>query len=128
MQIMNRFTDIVFNLRSVRHTHAVIHAIRYVKEHFTEKVTQSEVAEAVGLSSPYFSKLLKLEMRISFSDYSTQLRIEETKRLLLGTTISLGDIAFACGFEDQSYFTKVFSKVVGILPSRYRMSRRRIVK
>ena len=128
MRIMNRFTDLVFNLRSVQHTHAVMRAIRYVKEHFHEKVVQSEVADKVGLSPPYFSKLFNLEMQLSFSEYLSNVRIEEAKHLLLGSDLLLGDLAFACGFEDQSYFSKVFTRIVGISPSRYRMTRGRMVK
>jgi YesN/AraC family two-component response regulator len=128
MRIMERFTDIVFDLRSVRHTHAIIQAIRHVKGHYMKKMAQSEVASAVGLSPQYFSNLFKLEMHITFSDYVTKVRIEEAKRKLLETSTSVGDIAFECGFEDQSYFTKVFTKVVGIVPSRYRMTGGRIIK
>ena len=49
-------------------------------------------------------------------------RIEESKRLLLNTDYALIDIAIATGFEDQSYFSKVFKKFTGFTPSSYRKS------
>lgn len=126
MNIMDRFIDLVFDLRNVQHTHSVLQVVRFVKQHFSQTVTLSDAAEHVHLSPSYVSKLFKHEMGRSFSEYLTKVRIDEARRLLLDSDMSLGDVAFACGFEDQSYFTKVFKKQVGIPPSRYRDNEGRI--
>ena len=47
-------------------------------------------------------------------------RIEESKRLLTTSNYSIVDIAIAVGFEDQSYFSKVFKKYTGITPKQFR--------
>ena len=47
-------------------------------------------------------------------------RVEESKRLLSNTEYSIIDIAVACGFDDQSYFSKVFKKYTGMSPKQYR--------
>jgi two-component system, response regulator YesN len=128
LQIMDRFIDLVFNLRDVQHTHKILQAIRYVGQHFQEKISLQDTAESVHLSPSYFSKLFKVEMRITFTEYLNDIRIEEAKKLLLSTEMHLGDVGYSCGFEDQSYFTKVFKKSVGIAPSRYRNTGGRIVR
>jgi two-component system, response regulator YesN len=128
LQIMDRFIDLVFNLRDVQHTHKILQVIKFIKQHFQEKITLLDAADSVNLSPSYLSKLFKLEMRATFSEYLNEIRIEEAKKLLLSTDLHLGDVGFECGFEDQSYFTKVFKKSVGIAPSRYRNTGGRIVR
>ncbi len=126
-KILDRFVDLVFDLRSVRHTHRIIQAKRFAQKHFRERITLHDTASAVGISVPYLSTMFKLETGVSFKEYLTGLRIEDAKRLLIHTSDSLGSISFACGFEDQSYFTKVFRKSVGINPSRFRETGGRII-
>ncbi len=126
-RIITRFTDLVFVLRPMHHTNSILRATRHIREHFSGKISQSDVAEQVGLSTAYFSKLFKVEMQTTFTEYLTGVRVEAAKRLLLETEDRLGDVAFQCGFEDQSYFTKVFTRVVGITPSRYRSTGGRIL-
>ena len=48
------------------------------------------------------------------------MRVEESKRLLVSSEYSLTDIAMAMGFPDQSYYCKVFKRLVGLTPSKYR--------
>lgn len=125
-RIINRFTDLVFTLQPVRHTHAIREAIRFIHKNYQTKVTQQDTAEAAGLSPAYFSKLFKLETNTTFTEYLASKRVEEAKRLLRTTSLTLGDIAFECGFEDQSYFTKVFTRLVGTSPSSFRQTTLRV--
>ncbi len=126
-RITDRFTDLVFNLRKVRHTQKILQATAYLKKHFHENVSCSEVAASVHLSTSYVSTMFKFEMGMTMTEYLTKLRIDESKHLLLNTSESLGTISLACGFEDQSYFSKVFKRCTGILPSRYRETGGRII-
>ena len=102
-------------------------ALRFLRENFYERLTLSDVANRVGLSPDYLGKLFRLELRRSFREYLTGLRIEEAKRLLRDGSANLGDIAYACGFDDPSYFTRVFRKTIGITPSRYREAGRALL-
>ncbi len=95
-------------------------AIHYIGEHFHENITLSEIADEVHLNPSYLSSVFKSTTGASFKDYLNTVRIEECKRLLLHTDYSLVDIAIACGYEDQSYFSKVFKKYTGISPKQYR--------
>ena len=65
-------------------------------------------------------------MSLSFKNYLNTLRIDKSKSLLDNSDIQLVDIAGMVGYEDQSYFTKVFKKLTGISPGKYRERRGRI--
>ena len=83
-------------------------------------VTLEDVANEVHLAPSYFSTLFKQSTGSSFREYLNMVRIEESKRLLMTTEHSISDIALATGFEDQSYFTKIFKKHTGLTPKQYR--------
>jgi len=125
-RIMVRFIDFVFDLEKIKHADAIYKSIQYIQEHYTEKVTLDEVAREVYLSSAYFSKIFKEEMKISFKNYLNSLRIDKSKVLLSNSDIQLIEIAGMVGYEDQSYFSKVFKKLTGISPGKYRERRGKI--
>jgi AraC-like DNA-binding protein/ligand-binding sensor protein len=117
--VMNRFIDIVFRFSEIKHMDVIHKAVQFMKTHYAGKITLEDVAREVYLSPSYFSKVFKAEMGCNFNTYLNRLRIENSKKLLL-QNIKLVDIASLAGFEDQSYFTKVFKKVTGTSPNRYR--------
>lgn len=125
-RVMVRFTDLVFNLADVKHADVMMKALRHINGRFTEAITLEEVADAVSLSPTYFSKIWNEEMKCRFTTYLNKLRIERGKVLLRTTDTSLVKIAGLLGYEDQSYFTKVFKKVVGQSPGRFRESAGRV--
>lgn len=125
-QIMNRFTDCVFNLANIKHIDTLFKATDYVKRNYMKKITLEEIASYVYMSPSYFSKIFKDEMKCNFNHYLNDLRIKMSKKLLLDDSIALIDIPNYIGFEDQSYFSKVFKKLVGTSPGRYRETRGQI--
>lgn len=122
-KIMARFTDCVFNLADVRHKDTIYKALDYIKRNYIEQITLEEVANHVFLNPSYFSKIFKDEMNCTFVAYVNKVRINASKSLLINNTIPLSDISSLVGFDDQSYFTKVFKKEVGITPGKYRTTR-----
>lgn len=121
--IMARFTDCVFNLADVRHKDTLYKAVDYIKRNFTTRITLEDVAKHVYLNPSYFSKIFKNEMKCTFVSYVNQVRINAGKNLLLDPSISLTDVSSMVGFEDQSYFTKVFKHATGVTPGKFRESR-----
>ncbi|MDR1249956.1 MAG: AraC family transcriptional regulator, partial [Treponema sp.] len=79
-----------------------------------------EISAAAGLSAPYFSTVFKEEMGENLSSYLNRLRVEKAEHMLTETGLTLNEIASACGFEDQSWFSKIFKSFTGISPGRYR--------
>lgn len=122
-RIIARFTDLVFNLTDVKHVDVIYKAMDYIKRNYMKKITLEEVASHVYLSPSYFSKIFKEEMKLNFNSYLNNMRIEVSKNLLMDDSINLADLSNLVGFEDQSYFSKVFKKLTGTSPGKYRESR-----
>lgn len=121
--ILGRFTDQVFNLTNVKHADVIYRAIDYVRKNYMKRITLEETAARVFLSPAYFSRVFKEEMGENFNSYVNSVRVDVARRLLLNETIPLVDISTLAGFDGQSYFSKVFKKVVGVTPGRFRESR-----
>ena len=90
----------------------VLKTKKYIESHFKENLTLKDVAKELNISYNYLSNLFNQEMTISFSDYLHKCRINEGKRLLLQSNLDLVTISFKIGFSSQSYFSKVFKKIV----------------
>lgn len=114
------FTDCMFERVPSKHSEIVKKAIQYISKNFSEPLSLEAVAGQVHLNPAYFSTLFKQATGSSFKEYLNMVRVEESKRLLSNTDYSLIDIAVATGFEDQSYFSKVFKKYTGLTPKQYR--------
>ena len=121
--IMHRFIDYTFDFSRIKHIDAVYKTMEYVRANFDKKLSLDEIAKNAFLSKAYLSSIFKEEIGESLTNYINRVRIEKSKVLLLDKEISLIDIANLCGFEDQSYFTRVFKKMVGVSPKKYRDSR-----
>jgi len=119
-EIVEVFTDSMFNTLPEKNNDAIRKAIQYISQHYASPLSLQEVADHVHLNATYFSTLFKQSTGASFKDYLNMVRIEESKRLLANTDYSIINIAIATGFEDQSYFSKVFRKYTGLTPKQYR--------
>lgn len=125
-RVIERYTALVFDLVEVKHKDIIYKAIRYMKRHFSDKLTLEETAQYVGFSPTYFSKIFKDEMGVTFNSYLGGLRVERSKTLLLSGEYSVGEICSEVGFEDQSYFIKVFRKYTGVTPGKFRKQQGRL--
>ncbi len=99
-------------------------ALKYMQDHLMEEVSRDDVAEVACLSPSHFSRVIKQTFGYSFTDLFAQIRVDKAKEMLVATDRSLLQISLDCGFNDQSYFTKVFQKYTGSTPGDYRKSRR----
>ena len=99
----------------------IIKAVKeYVEQNYAKKISLVDAAASVYLSPSYLSKLIKLRTGQSFRYLVNMARIAEAMRLLENTDKPLAEIAFLTGFEDHSYFTKVFKRHTQMNPSDYR--------
>jgi AraC-like DNA-binding protein len=89
-------------------------------ENLEGDVSLADLAKDCGLSASHFSRAFRQSVGISPHQWLTRRRIEEAKRLLRERTLSLSDVALACGFADQSHFTRVFVRFTGGSPGSYR--------
>lgn len=119
-EIVECFVESMFNYIPTKNSELVKKAVQYISQNYTSNITLEDVAEYVHLNPAYFSTLFKQSSGSTFKEYLNMVRIEESKRLLLNTDYTIIDIAIAVGFEDQSYFSKVFKKFTGLTPKQYR--------
>lgn len=96
-------------------------ALEYIEENYTqETLSLNTVAGEVNVSANYFSAIFSQAMEVTFTEYVTQKRMENAKRLLRQTDKQSGDIALEVGYKDPHYFSFVFKKTQGCTPREYR--------
>lgn len=98
----------------------IVRARRYVEENYHENIDREDVAAVAFVTPNYLSKLFKNSMGMNLREYINQLRIEEAKRLLISTSMSVSEIASYVGYFNISYFSTVFHKIVGVSPFDWR--------
>ena len=119
-EAIDAFTDCMFEHIPNKNSEIIKKTIRYISQNYANPLTLELVANQVHLNPSYFSTLFKQSTGSSFKEYLNMVRVEESKRLLANTDYALIDIAIATGFEDQSYFTKVFKRYTGLTPKQFR--------
>jgi len=122
-KVLVRFTNRVFSMPSGRHEDIIKKAMEYIRRNYMLKISLNDISEDVNLSVSYLSKIFKEETGKSISETINTVRIEHAKLLLLNNDISLIEVSYLAGFEDQSYFTKVFKRNTGITPGKFREKR-----
>lgn len=94
--------------------------LKYVENHYMDKITIEAMANEVGLSQSHFMKYFKSTMGTSFIDYLNEYRLTMASRLLVSSESSILDIAAEVGFENLSYFNRTFKKKFAMTPREYR--------
>lgn len=97
--------------------------LSYLKEHFSETFSLSDLALKSFFSRGYLCKVFKEATGMTMSEYVHMLRINEACRLIGSTDMKMTDIACKAGFSDYKAFTAVFRKVTGKKPGEYRKSK-----
>lgn len=92
----------------------------YINKNHDKKIYLNDVAEYVGFSPYYFSRLFKKSTGMNLSEYINRFRIEKAKELMQNFDLSLKEISEKVGYEDFSYFSTVFQRYEDELPSKYR--------
>ncbi len=94
--------------------------LAYVDRHCRESITLDDVAEVVHVSPSRVRHVFKDVTGVSFKEYVTQVRVAEAKRLLLGTDLSVAEIARAVSYTNLNQFYKVFYRSCAMSPGEYR--------
>lgn len=96
------------------------HAIRHFNVHYKKNINIEEYAKSLHISPCWFNRRFKQITKVTPLQYILSLRIANAKSLLEAKDYNITEIAFEVGFNDPLYFTRVFSKSVGITPTEYR--------
>lgn len=93
---------------------------RLVKENFSRPISLDEVSELVSMTIPAFCRYYKKVTGKTFTQFVNEFRIVHSTKLLLETRASITDICFDSGFNNFSHFSKLFKKITGKSPLKYR--------
>jgi AraC-like DNA-binding protein len=98
----------------------ITRARAFIAEHQNQDLSLAQVAQSVNMSAFYFCKTFKKATGITFTDYLARVRIEKVKNLLLNPHKRVSEAAYEAGFQSLSQFNRVFRKIAGESPTRYR--------
>jgi YesN/AraC family two-component response regulator len=118
--MLSSFTGLVFAAPDAKHTETIQKVMEYVNSNYMNRISLNDVSEHVSFSVSYLSRMFKEEKGISLTSYINEVRIRAAKLLIKQSDISLSQAAYLCGFDDQSYFSKVFKRITGTTPGKYR--------
>jgi transcriptional regulator GlxA family with amidase domain len=99
---------------------AVAEGRRFAEQHLGGRIALTDVARHVGLSADHFSRLFRCALGIPFGEYVNRCRVEHAQRILAGSSRRVAEVAYACGFESVPHFNRVFRRVTGTSPTRFR--------
>lgn len=96
------------------------YAVRYINNHFSEKIRIQDLAKKIGISRSYLVKLMKQETGMSPQEYLIETRMRRASDLLSRSNDPVRTIAAECGYDDALAFSKVFKSRYGCNPSDFR--------
>lgn len=117
--IMDSFSKKV-QKSGVKYRPEITRLLSYIHEHYNENITLSWAADFVNLSENHLSSLFKKETNKTFIKYLEEYRIEKAAELLRETKLPSYEIALRVGYDNTNYFGRVFKKVTGYGPRKYR--------
>ena len=95
----------------------------YIHKNYSTKITLSILSQKFGCCNATLTKFFKKEYNLSIMEYLCDIRIEKSAEMILKTRKSFKEIANECGFYDQNYFSKSFTKKYGCSPTEFRKAR-----
>ncbi len=116
--------DYTNRMRSLRKSRTcspnISRALDYIYDHLHTRISIEDLADHVGLSTAYLSRLFKAELGVSVTDYIRDKKIDTAKNMLRYSDYPIAQISNTLAFPSQSYFTEQFRKLTGHTPSKYR--------
>ncbi len=108
-------------VRNNPHADSVVRTCeKWLKDHFREQVAIPRVVELANIPERTLKRRFKIATCSSLIDHLQNLRVEEAKRLLEGAQMPVDEISFDVGYEDPSFFRRLFMRRTGLTPSQYR--------
>lgn len=100
----------------------ILPMIEYIHNHFHTEINLDDLANFMHLNKAYLCQLFKKEVGMTYVAYLTQYRVEQAKKRLRETSLSLGEISEEVGYTDPAYFSRIFKKQTSISPNQYRQT------
>lgn len=94
----------------------------YIRSNYMKEISMQDAARTMNYSDAYFCKLFKQCFDQNFTTYLTHFRMGEAKKLLQNRDMNVKDVSLMVGYQDSNYFSKVFKRITGVIPSEFRDS------
>ncbi|MBC8585367.1 response regulator [Youxingia wuxianensis] len=95
-------------------------ALKYIEEHYRENIDLNILASHVHITPSYLSLMFKQTTGVNFIDHLNNTRIQKACELMKNLELKAYEISYMVGYNDEKYFSRVFKKVTGMSPSKYR--------
>jgi AraC-like DNA-binding protein len=118
--VLGVFADRVKKNRQLSYSRPVNYSLNYIFNHLYEETTLDTLADVSGVHPNYLSSIFRKEVGTTLRNYILKAKVEEAKTLVQFTDYSLLKISTLLNFYDQSYFTKIFKRFVGVTPNQYK--------
>lgn len=119
IEFHRHMNDKANKIRSER-SRLLLPVLNYIDENFRTDFPMTALAELAGISQQHLCRIFKESMNMRPSEYVTQKRLQESRRLLRTTDLPVLDVALRSGFSDAAYFSTVFKKHQGMTPIEYK--------
>jgi AraC-like DNA-binding protein/CheY-like chemotaxis protein len=102
--------------------HKLAAAVEYIAKNYARQIGEREIAQMCGMTPFRFSRGFRAVYGVTFRDYLADHRLKQSRRLLANRGVAITDVAAMSGFNDPSYFARLFRRRLGMSPSDYRAS------
>ena len=99
----------------------------YIKNHYQESISLDEISDLAEMTEPSFCRYFKKTTSKTFTQFVNEYRLVHASKLLAENNLPITDIAFECGFQNFSHFSRTFKKFTGVSPLRYRNQMKTII-
>lgn len=98
----------------------VSYMLEYIRQHIGEEISMTKLTEYTGYSAGYLSRVFRQEQGVSIHEYVTMSRMSLARELLCNTNLRIYEIAASCGYDNTTYFIRVFKNNTGMTPQEYK--------
>ena len=122
---LDDFIEIVYSSQDAKKISQLKPAMEYMQYHYDQPLALEDISKQAHLSVSRLAHLFKEQVGITVIEYLTSIRINQAKQRLLVTENNCTQICFEVGYNNQSYFTRIFKQVVGMTPRQFRLENKR---
>jgi YesN/AraC family two-component response regulator len=119
-RMIEEYCDVVISNSLSKYTNMTQLAIEYIHSFYNKQINKEELAAKLSIDPSHLSRKFKEETKMTLTAYQQMLRTKQAKHLLKTENLSVEEIAWTIGYEDPSYFARVFKKETGKTPSQFR--------
>lgn len=121
--IIKRYQKLILMLKDVKFNNSYSKytkkAISYILKNYSKNISLNDVAQYIGVNSSYLCRVFKEDSGMGFVEYLNATRIENAKQAIKTGNLKLKEIALDVGFNNYTYFTKVFKDVLNMTPQEF---------